>query len=63
VTALSTSAVVGFGCAVLSALGTNLAFLYKHHDGKSMWRGMTKTLKSVGSYEVRYTRFYSTLFA
>jgi drug/metabolite transporter (DMT)-like permease len=23
-------AVVGFGCAVLSALGTNLAFLYKH---------------------------------
>ena len=29
-TALSTSAVVGFGCAVLSALGTNLAFLYKH---------------------------------
>jgi multidrug transporter EmrE-like cation transporter len=30
VTALSTSAIVGFGCAALSALGTNLAFLYKH---------------------------------
>ena len=29
-TALSTSAIVGLGCAVLSALGTNLAFLYKH---------------------------------
>ena len=29
-TGLSTSAVVGFACAVLSALGTNLAFLFKH---------------------------------
>jgi multidrug transporter EmrE-like cation transporter len=27
---LSTSAVLGLACAVLSALGTNLAFLYKH---------------------------------
>jgi drug/metabolite transporter (DMT)-like permease len=30
VTDLSASAVVGLGCAVLSAFGTNLAFLYKH---------------------------------
>jgi multidrug transporter EmrE-like cation transporter len=30
VTGLSTSALVGFACAVLSALGTNLAFLFKH---------------------------------
>jgi multidrug transporter EmrE-like cation transporter len=30
VTDLSGSAVVGLGCAVLSAFGTNLAFLYKH---------------------------------
>jgi len=30
VTGLSTSAVLGLACAVLSALGTNLAFLYKH---------------------------------
>ena len=29
-TGLSTSAVVGFACAALSALGTNLAFLFKH---------------------------------
>jgi len=30
VTDLSASVVVGLGCAVLSAFGTNLAFLYKH---------------------------------
>jgi drug/metabolite transporter (DMT)-like permease len=30
VTDFSASAVVGLGCAVLSAFGTNLAFLYKH---------------------------------
>jgi multidrug transporter EmrE-like cation transporter len=30
VTDLSASAVIGLGCAVLSAFGTNLAFLYKH---------------------------------
>jgi multidrug transporter EmrE-like cation transporter len=30
VTGLSASAVVGLGCAGLSAFGTNLAFLYKH---------------------------------
>ena len=29
-TGLSASAVVGLGCAVLSAFGTNLSFLYKH---------------------------------
>jgi multidrug transporter EmrE-like cation transporter len=30
VTDLSASVVIGLGCAVLSAFGTNLAFLYKH---------------------------------
>lgn len=30
--------------------------------GKSIWRKATKNLKSVGSYEVRYTSYYSTLF-
>jgi class 3 adenylate cyclase len=34
-----------------------------NHNGKSMWTKTTKTLKSVGLYEPRYTSFYSTLFS
>lgn len=31
-------------------------------SGKSMWKRVTKKLKSVGEYEVRYTRYRSVLF-
>jgi class 3 adenylate cyclase len=31
-------------------------------DGESMWTKTTKTLQSAGSYDVRYTSYYSTIF-
>jgi class 3 adenylate cyclase len=34
-----------------------------NHNGKSMWTRVTKELKSVGTYEPRYTTFFSTLFS
>jgi hypothetical protein len=33
-----------------------------YSDGKSIWTKTTKKLKSVGSYEVRYTDYFSTIF-
>jgi multidrug transporter EmrE-like cation transporter len=54
VTVLSTSAVLGLACAVLSALGTNLAFLYKHRgavaapdvDMREPWRSAIDLFRS-----------------
>lgn len=31
-------------------------------DGESMWTQITKDMKSVGEYKVRYTSYYSTIF-
>ena len=53
-TVLSTSAVLGLACAVLSALGTNLAFLYKHRgavaapdvDMREPWRSAIDLFRS-----------------
>jgi drug/metabolite transporter (DMT)-like permease len=54
VTVLSTSAVLGLACAVLSARGTNLAFLYKHRgavaapdvDMREPWRSAIDLFRS-----------------
>lgn len=48
---------------VRTAIGAENHLNVVNQDGRSMWTKVTKTLKSVGSYEVRYTTFNSTLFA
>src|SRR5688572_32696550 len=53
-TSVSLSVGVGLGCALLSALGTNLAFLYKHRgavaapdvDMREPWRSAIDLFRS-----------------
>jgi class 3 adenylate cyclase len=48
---------------VRKSIGSQNHLNVVNHDGNSIWRRVTKTLKSVGRYEVRHTDFHSTLFA
>jgi hypothetical protein len=48
---------------VRHAIGTEKHLnVVNNKEGKSMWHRTTKKLKSVGTYEVRYTRYYTVLF-
>jgi class 3 adenylate cyclase len=49
--------------AVRKSIGTENHLDVVNHNGKSIWTKVTKTLKSVGNYEPRYTRFLSTIFS
>lgn len=47
---------------IRSALDTEDHLNVVSSGGKSIWTRTTKTLDSVGSYDVRYTSYFSTLF-